>query len=173
MTQFTAFPTVTKPAPVISQTLPVYKLLKPYYDKNDAFCEEGSYIQLRTEPNEHMEPMNTLAEIEMRKFLAKLDNISSGIIEKEVALTRLEKFEMEMELKRGISGDPENEEGLVGMNSFSKEAPISTLGAKKYQVGVDEYVTDKRLVEQQARMAKARATAAANRAAKKVTQDLA
>lgn len=174
MSQFFASPPKPRELPEISQKVPVYKLLAPYFDKQDRLCEEGEYIQLKTEPNQYMEPLNALAEIEMRKLLSKLDNIAKGVIEKAEPVSLLEKYEQERALKMNAVDDSDEQEGPASANSFSREAPISTLGAKKYKVGEDEYVTDARMVDKSRRdhMAKMRKAAAAKRASKKV-EDLA
>jgi hypothetical protein len=146
MTKFYASPPVTKTAPVhISQKVPVYKLLRPYFDKQDCLIPEGEIIQLKTEPNQYMEPMNSLAKEEMVKLLTKIDNIALGKVESVKPLSLLEKYEKEKALKAHTVDDSDELEGSVAaLSTFNNEPTKSILGARKIKVGEDEYVVDKR-----------------------------
>lgn len=153
--------------PAISQKVPVYRLTEPYFDKFDRLNPKGSYIKLKSEPAPSMEPMNKLAEIEMRKYLTKLDDIGAKHAERANKPYRsmLEKYDHNKELQNLI--DDDSEEGTIAKPGEDK---LQILGAKKYESDDEDVVTDPALIKQKAmreRMAKARKTMLENREKKK------
>lgn len=159
----------------IPQGIPVYKLLEPYFDRFDVYREKGSYIKLKSEPNLQMEPMNDLAEEEMRKYLTKLDKLGAQKAGKEGKDYRplLDRYEHNKELRNLIDNSADSEEGSLARPGEEK---TQILGAKKYMSDDEDVVTDPALIkkkELQERMAKARAVATKNREAKKTEGNLA
>lgn len=153
----------------ISQKIPVYKINQPYFHKGDYIVPKGSYLKLWDEPDTSMEPVNELAEVEMRKHLAKLDNLGAKKAEKEGRDYRslLEQYDKQKMLKDFIDDSEDMEEGVIARPGEEK---LNILGAKKYVTDDEDITTDPAQIKKKAmqeRMKKARETMLKNRATKK------
>lgn len=67
---------------VIPQDAPVYRLTAPFFAEDDHQYMEGEILVFEGEPNQFMEPMNTVAQDKMRAYLTKLDKYGKEAAEK-------------------------------------------------------------------------------------------
>jgi len=126
MVQLFAAPPKKEVLPVIPQDRPVYRILNEqgFFGPDDTLHPEGEILVLWDTPNEDMEPLNELAQINFEKYIDTLEESAKIVADKH---------------GRHFAGRPRSKEEMIENATMAKHAAQTTanphgvriMGAKK------------------------------------------